>query len=35
MAPETASTNNTTGTGLDWGSYPTMRKVIFGLNLTF
>ena len=35
LDPETASTNNTTGTGLDWGSYPTMRKVIFGLNLTF
>ena len=35
LDPETASTNNTTGTGLDWGSYPTMRKAIFGLNLTF
>ena len=35
LDPETASVNNTTGTGLDWGSYPTMRKVIFGLNLTF
>ena len=35
LDPETASTNNTTGTGLDWGAYPTMRKVIFGLNLTF
>ena len=30
-----ASVNNTIGTGLDWGAYPTMRKVIFGLNLTF
>ena len=35
LDPETASTNNTTGTGLDWGSYPTMRKTIIGLNLTF
>ena len=35
LDPETASTNNTSGAGLDWGSYPTMRKVIFGVNLTF
>jgi len=33
--PETASTNNTTGAGLDWGSYPTMQKAVFGVNLTF
>ena len=33
--PETASTNNTSGAGLDWGSYPTMQKVVFGVNLTF
>ena len=35
MDPETASTNNTTGGGLDWGSYPTMQKVILGVNVTF
>ncbi len=35
LDPETASTNNTTGTGLDWGAYPTMQKVIFGINVTF
>ena len=35
LDPETASTNNTTGIGLDWGSYPTMQKVILGVNLTF
>ena len=35
LDPETASTNNTTGAGLDWGSYPTMKKVVFGINLTF
>ena len=35
LDPETASTNNTSGAGLDWGSYPTMKKVIFGVNLTF
>ena len=35
LDPETASTNNTSGAGLDWGSYPTMQKVIFGVNVTF
>ncbi len=35
LDPETASTNSTTGSGLDWGSYPTMQKVIFGVNITF
>lgn len=35
LDPETASTNNTSGSGLDWGSYPTMQKVVFGINLTF
>ena len=35
LDPETASTNSTTGAGLDWGSYPTMQKVVLGVNLTF
>ena len=35
LDPETASTNSTSGAGLDWGSYPTMQKLIFGVNLTF
>ena len=35
LDPETASTNNTSGAGLDWGSYPTMKKLIFGVNVTF
>ena len=35
LDPETASTNNTTGAGLDWGSYPTMQKLVLGVNLTF
>ena len=35
LDPETASTNNTSGAGLDWGSYPTMQKIILGVNLTF
>ena len=35
LDPETASVNSTSGTGLDWGSYPTMQKFILGVNLTF
>ena len=35
LDPETASTNNSTGAGIDWGSYPTMRKLVLGVNLTF
>ena len=33
--PETASMNNSTGAGLDFGSYPTMQKVLLGVNITF
>ena len=35
LDPETASTNNTSGAGLDWGSYPTMQKLLLGVNITF
>lgn len=35
LDPETASTNSTSGAGLDWGSYPTMEKIMLGVNLTF
>ena len=35
LDPETASTNVTSGAGLDWGSYPTMQKCLFGVNITF
>ena len=35
LDPETASTNNSSGAGLDWGSYPTMQKVLLGVNITF
>ncbi len=35
LDPATASTNSSTGGGLDWGSYPTMQKLILGVNLTF
>ncbi len=33
--PETASLNNSTSRGVDSGSYPTTKKVVFGVNLTF
>ena len=33
--PETASLNNSTSRGVDSGSYPTMKKLVFGVNLTF
>ena len=35
LDPATASTNTSSGAGLDWGSYPTMQKFILGINLTF
>ncbi|MBR4479914.1 MAG: TonB-dependent receptor, partial [Bacteroidales bacterium] len=35
LDPETASMNNSTGAGLDFGSYPTMQKVLLGVNITF
>ena len=35
LDPESASTNSTSGIGLDWGSYPTMKKFMMGVNLTF
>ena len=35
LDPATASLNSTNQKGLDWGSYPTMQKIILGVNLTF
>lgn len=35
LDPETASQNSSDGMGLDWGSYPTMQKVLLGVNVTF
>ncbi|MCQ2134646.1 MAG: TonB-dependent receptor [Bacteroidales bacterium] len=35
LDPATATNGGTTGRGLDWGSYPTMQKIILGVNLTF
>ena len=33
--PETASFNSSNARGVDSGSYPTTKKVVFGVNLTF
>ena len=33
--PETATTGQANAMGFDVGSYPTMKKIVFGLNLTF
>lgn len=35
LDPATASVNSTNAAGLDWGSYPTMQKLVLGINLTF
>lgn len=33
--PETASTGSSSGMGLDKGSYPNAKKLMFGVNITF
>jgi len=33
--PETATTGSHNGMGYDAGTYPTMKKVVFGVNITF
>ena len=33
--PETATTGASNGMGYDAGTYPTMKKVVFGVNITF
>ena len=33
--PETASYNSSTSRGVDSGSYPTTKKMVFGVNVTF
>ena len=33
--PETASTGSSTGMGLDKGSYPNAKKLMFGVNVSF
>ena len=35
LDPETAAINSSSGAGLDWGGYPTMKKMLLGVNLTF
>ena len=35
MDPETATSGNSYGRGVDVGAYPSMRKMMFGINLTF
>jgi len=35
MDPETATSGSSSGRGVDIGSYPSMRKVLLGVNLTF
>jgi hypothetical protein len=34
LDPETATTTATGGMGFDAGSYPTMKKVLFGVTVT-
>ena len=33
--PETASTGGTSGRGLDKGSYPNAKRLLFGVNISF
>ena len=33
--PETATTGRAKAMGYDSGTYPTMKKIVFGVNLTF
>ena len=35
MDPETATTSTASSMGYDYGSYPTTKKLIFGVNITF
>ncbi|MDO5446763.1 MAG: TonB-dependent receptor [Prevotellaceae bacterium] len=35
LDPECATTNTSNGLGIDMGTYPTAKQVIFGLNLSF
>ena len=33
--PETATTGSNTGSGLDKGTYPNAKKLLFGVNISF
>ena len=35
LDPETASSGSASSLGIDMGSYPSAKQVIFGLNLSF
>ena len=35
LDPETASANSSSSQGIDMGTYPTAKQVIFGVNVTF
>jgi hypothetical protein len=35
LDPEAASANSQNALGIDMGTYPTAKQVIFGVNLTF
>ena len=35
LDPETATANSASSIGIDMGTYPTAKQVIFGVNLSF
>lgn len=35
LDPEAASANNSSSLGIDFGTYPTAKQVVFGVNLSF
>jgi TonB-linked SusC/RagA family outer membrane protein len=35
LDPETASANNSSSLGIDMGTYPTAKQIVFGVNLSF
>jgi hypothetical protein len=35
MDPETATSGQASGRGVDIGAYPSMRKVMLGVNVSF
>jgi hypothetical protein len=35
LDPETATTTNAQQLGIDLGTYPTSKKAVFGVNVTF
>lgn len=35
LDPETASTGSASSLGIDMGSYPTAKQLVFGINLSF